>query len=280
MDIDLGEESSSNKTESEINTDTEGESNETHNENRKRDVDVQSSHKSTGSTWQHNKKRYPQIKGQTNHTYDDEYKKLLSFKKRATVSKSNCSKKANVLSARSSYKKPISEENFLAMTTVSVKGNTQATELEPSFDDTQYASINNVADLATIPSTDLLICTDKQFLAHLNEKQNLFSESLKLRLRFLAAKNQDPKSDPECQNISDELEWATSTQDMFKQTMSSSEDSNSCVQLGKKSNDSKDKKDLSKLQLTGDMPHNSVSVRIIGSVLLPSRSRYETFRFV
>ena len=32
-----------------------------------------------------------------NHTYDDEYKKLPSFKKRATVSKSNSGKKANIV---------------------------------------------------------------------------------------------------------------------------------------------------------------------------------------
>lgn len=158
-------------------------------------------------------------------------------------------------SARSPYKKAIGEKNFLATTTASVKGNTQPTELEPSLDDTQHASVNNVANLAIVPSTDLSICTDEQFLAHLNEKRNIFNESLKLRLRFLAAKNQDPKLDLECRHISDELERATSTRDMFKRTMSSLEDSNSCVQLGKNSDDSEDKKDLSKLQLTSDIPH-------------------------
>lgn len=102
----------------------------------------------------------------------------------------------------------------------------------------------------------------RKTIAHLAKMQNVLNESLKLRLKFLAAKKQDPTSDPECQQISDELESATKTFNMFKRTMSLPETLNSSVHKGKESNVSNVKEDLSKLQITSDIPcykdgHNS-----------------------
>lgn len=64
-------------------------------------MDIQSSSHLVRVLVLHNnptKKRYKKNKAQTNRTYDDEYRKLPSFKKRVTVLKRNYNKKANMLS--------------------------------------------------------------------------------------------------------------------------------------------------------------------------------------
>jgi hypothetical protein len=108
--------------------------------------------------------------------------------------------------------------------------------------------------LDTVPSAESSFKTNEDFLNFLNEKRSIQNETLRVRLRYLTAQNKDPKQDTECKNLLADIEKAQNTMDLYKCTLPLPETSTSASK-GNESNTSKDKKDLSKLHLTNDMPH-------------------------
>lgn len=96
---------------------------------------------------------------------------------------------------------------------------TKTKESELSLNKQQHTPTNNATDLVNAPSTECSFETDEDFLNFLND--NVLNETLRVKLRYLAAKNEDPKQDTKCQTLLTDIDKAQSTIDLYKHVMPS-----------------------------------------------------------